>query len=63
MSMCSSSWDAFSLGAAFVSYGSKQEAERAIFALHRKVFLVGSQYPLEVRIPSKHSTFLSTMMV
>mmetsp|Transcript_13177 Transcript_13177/g.38322 ORF Transcript_13177/g.38322 Transcript_13177/m.38322 type:complete len:425 (+) Transcript_13177:721-1995(+) len=49
MSMCSSSWDAFSLGAAFVSYGSKQEAERAIFALHRKVFLVGSQYPLEVR--------------
>lgn len=50
LSMCSSSTNgtAYSLHAAFVSYGSIAEAECAIYALHRKIFLMGSPCPLEV---------------
>ncbi|KAG1666183.1 hypothetical protein FOA52_012030 [Chlamydomonas sp. UWO 241] len=49
LSICRNSLDGMSLGSAFVSYGSMDEAQRAVFALHRKVFLMGSSFPLEVR--------------
>ncbi|KAG1666189.1 hypothetical protein FOA52_012036 [Chlamydomonas sp. UWO 241] len=40
--ICRDSLDGMSLGSAFVSHGSTDEAQRAVFALHRKVFLMGS---------------------